>query len=445
MASGDRHQSSQLLEKIKSREAVVGIIGLGYVGLPLAIRCADMGFPVLGFDIDEHKVKRLNSGQSYINHIGSDLIAKLVQQERLLATADFGRLGEADCILVCVPTPLTPYREPDLSYIVNTMAAIKATLRPGQFISLESTTYPGTTSEVLLTQFEKTGLKAGKDFYLVFSPERENPGNGKFALAQIPKVVGGVTSECQRVGRTFYEQIVERVVLVASPEAAEMTKLLENIFRCVNIALVNELKILCDRMGIDIWDVISAASTKPFGFMPFYPGPGLGGHCIPVDPFYLTWKAREYDMVTRFVELAGEINSGMPQYVVAKTVEALNKRGRSIKDAKVLVLGVSYKKDVGDIRESPALKVIELLMRYEARVAYSDPHIPSFGNLRHYQLTMESLPLSESLLREMDVVMIITDHGCFDYEQIVECSQLIIDTRNATSHVKAGREKIIKA
>ena len=347
-----------LLGKINSKNAKIGVIGLGYVGLPLVLRFNDNGFKVVGFDVDEEKVEKLNSGKSYIGHIPGDEIEKVVNAGLFLATTDFEKLKETDAIIICVPTPLTEKREPDLKYVVCTAKEIAKHLRKGHVVSLESTTYPGTTEEVILPILEAGGLKAGEDFFLVFSPDREDPGNPKFAIGNIPKVVGGITGACGEVGKLLYCQVVERVVAVSTTQTAEMTKLLENIYRSVNIALVNELKMLCERMGIDIWEVIEAAATKPFGFTPFYPGPGLGGHCIPIDPFYLSWKAREFDFSTRFIELAGEVNTSVPYYVVSRLIDALNEREKSLKGSKILVLGVAYKKDIDDQRESPSLKII---------------------------------------------------------------------------------------
>ena len=347
-----------LTEKIKNRSARIGVIGLGYVGLPLVIRYCEEGFHVTGFDIDSRKVEKLNAGESYIKHIAPDRIRQIKSKGLFEATTDYSQLTKMDCVIICVPTPLKKNKEPDLSYVESTSDEIAKRLRRGQLVSLESTTYPGTTREILLPKFEKKGLKVGKDFYLIFSPEREDPGNPEFNTKNIPKVVGGITSACAEAGKALYEQTIDRVIPVSSPEVAEFTKLLENIFRGVNIALVNELKILADRMGIDIWEVIEASSTKPFGFMPFYPGPGLGGHCIPIDPFYLSWKAKEYDFRTRFIELAGEINTGMPNYVVSRIIDGLNKDGKCLKNSRILILGVAYKKDTDDIRESPGVEII---------------------------------------------------------------------------------------
>ncbi|MBM4141240.1 MAG: nucleotide sugar dehydrogenase [Nitrospira sp.] len=434
----------ELIEKIKTREARIGIIGLGYVGLPIVIRFCEEGFRVTGFDIDQRKVEKLNRGESYIKYIPSRKTKELRGKQSFEATADYSRLRDTDCIVICVPTPLKKNKEPDLSYVEKTSDEIAKYLRKGQLISLESTTYPGTTREILLPRFENKGMKVGKDFFLVFSPEREDPGNPKYSTKIIPKVVGGITSRCTEAGRVLYEQIIDRIITVSSTEVAEFTKLLENIFRSVNIALVNELKILSDKMGVDIWEVIEAASTKPFGFMPFYPGPGLGGHCIPIDPFYLSWKAKEYDFNTRFIELAGEVNTGMPQYVVSKIIDALNTQGKSLRNSKVLILGVAYKKDTDDIRESPGVEIVSILKDKGTKVDYNDPHIPSFSGMRHYpKLAMKSVELTEKTLKGYDCVVIITNHSQYDYEWIVKNSRLIVDTRNATGKIKSS--KIIRA
>lgn len=433
-----------LLKAINTKTAKIGIIGLGYVGLPLVIRFGEEQFTVLGFDIDNKKVERLNRGESYIRHIPPYAIKNLLNKKLFEATSDYSRLKETDCIIICVPTPLKKNREPDLSYVENTSHEVAKYLRKGQLISLESTTYPGTTREILLPKFRNKGLKVGRDFFLVFSPEREDPGNPKFNTKNIPKVVGGITASCKRAGEALYSKIVERVVLVSSTEVAEFTKLLENIFRSVNIALVNELKVLADKMGIDIWEVIEASSTKPFGFMPFYPGPGLGGHCIPIDPFYLSWKAKEYDFNTRFIELAGEVNTSMPDYVVSKIIDGLNKKGKCLKNSKILILGVAYKKDTDDIRESPAVEIIDILKNKGAKVDYNDPFIPFFSGMRNYpHLTMKSVLLSNKNLKKHDCSVIITNHSMYDYKWIVKNSKLVIDTRNATSGLKD--KKIIKA
>jgi UDP-N-acetyl-D-glucosamine dehydrogenase len=424
-----------LLEKIKNKQALIGIIGMGYVGLPLVLRFCEVGFPVLGFDTDAHKVKLLNLGESYIKHIPSASLGALLQRQagpgQFTATHDQGRLSEPDVLIICVPTPLTSKREPDLKYVESTTRHIVACLRPGQLVSLESTTYPGTTAELLLPILNRN-YKVGEDFFLVFSPEREDPGNPTFHVGTIPKVVGGVTSTCLEHGVALYSQVIERVIPVSSTQAAEMSKLLENIYRSVNIALVNELKMLCLRMGIDIFEVIEASKTKPFGFQAFYPGPGLGGHCIPIDPFYLTWKAREYDFSTRFIELAGEINTGMPYFVVQRVIKALSDHNKPLKGAKVLVLGLAYKKDVDDLRESPTLKIMDLLIQEGAEVSYKDPHIPKCTGMRHYpHFDMKSTALSERVLQESDLVLLVTDHSAYDYHWIASQARLIVDTRNA--------------
>lgn len=432
-----------LLKKIKERSAHIGIIGLGYVGIPLVREFHRAGFNVTGFDIDPQKVDMLNSGKSYIRHIPSEDIKKFLISGRFHATTDFSHLKEMDCILICVPTPLNKHREPDLSYVLNTTRTIARYLRKGQLVVLESTTYPGTTDEDMKKILEETGLKAGRDFYLAYSPEREDPANKNFTTSTIPKVVGGYTKNCLRVVKALYDCIVIKTVPVSSTKVAEATKLLENIYRAVNIALVNEMKMLFDRMGIDVWEVIEASRTKPFGFQAFYPGPGLGGHCIPIDPFYLTWKAREYGFPTRFIELAGEINTSMPHYVVNKVVEALNEREKSIKNSKILILGLAYKKDVDDVRESPSLKLIELLKAKGATVDYNDPYIPKTHKMRHYDLKMSSVPLKKENLERYDCVVISTDHSSYDYDFIARHSRLIVDTRNAMKRV-SGRN-IVKA
>lgn len=434
----------ELIEKIGSGKAKIGIIGLGYVGLPLVIRYCEEGFHVTGFDIDLSKVARLNACESYIKHIAPAKIREIIDKKLFVPTTDYSRLKEMDCIIICVPTPLKKNKQPDLSYVENTADHIAKYLRRGQLVSLESTTYPGTTREILLPKFEEKKLKVGKDFFLVFSPEREDPGNPKFNTKNIPKVVGGITPACAQAGKALYERTLDRVIPVSSTEVAEFTKLLENIFRSINIALVNELKILADKMGIDIWEVIEASSTKPFGFMPFYPGPGLGGHCIPIDPFYLSWKAKEYDFSTRFIELAGEINTGMPGYVISKIVDGLNRHGKCLKNSRILILGVAYKRDTDDIRESPGVEIIDILKEKGAKVDYHDPFIPSFSGLRHYPgLAMKSVELSEDKLKKYDCALIITDHSQLDYKWIVKNSKLIVDTRNATKQIKSDR--IIKA
>ncbi len=462
---------SHLLENIKLKKAKIGIIGLGYVGLPLGLEFAAKGFYVLGFDLDDFKVTNLLAGKSYIKHIDSSRIKKVVDTGTLSATTNFSRLPEVDAIIICVPTPLDEHREPDMSYVENTAKIISKYLRKGQIVSLESTTYPGTTDELLLPLFEnspriqhllKQGVekfdnldtaelekiekfKVGKDFYLAFSPEREDPNNPDFTTATIPKVVGGVTEECSKIATTLYDNVVVRTVPVSSTRAAEATKLLENIYRSVNIALVNELKMVFDRMGIDIWEVIEAAKSKPFGFHPFYPGPGLGGHCIPIDPFYLTWKAREYDINTKFIELAGEVNTFMPYYVVEKTIEGLNKHMKSIFGSKVLILGVAYKKDIDDMRESPSLKLIEIFREKGANVDYNDPYVQKLPKTRKYAFEMESVELSSENLKKYDVVVISTDHSTYDYKFILQHSSLIVDSRNALKLKNTYTDKVIKA
>ncbi|MBI3399388.1 MAG: nucleotide sugar dehydrogenase [Deltaproteobacteria bacterium] len=436
----------ELIDRINNHSVKVGVIGLGYVGLPLVIRFCEENFHVLGFDIDPEKVSRLNKGESYIKHIHSNVIKGFVKKKIFSATTEMTRLREADIIIICVPTPLTDKREPDMQYVENTAKEVAKNLRKGQLISLESTTYPGTTEEMLLPLFQEKKLKVGKDFFLVFSPEREDPGRKDFTTKTTPKIVGGITEKCLHAGEVLYSKIVDKVVKVSSPKAAEMTKLLENIYRSVNIALVNELKMLCDRMGIDIWEVIDAAKTKPFGFQAFYPGPGLGGHCIPVDPFYLTWKAREYDFSTRFIELAGEINSSMPYYVVEKAGWVLNERGKSLKGSKIIVLGIAYKKDVDDQRESPSLRVIHLLRRRGADVLYNDPYVPVCAGHRHYpDINMKSIELTEETLKGADMALLATDHTSYDYAFIERHAQCVLDTRDAFRKNKINSRKVYKA
>ena len=430
---------SELNTKIEQRRARVAVIGLGYVGLPLALLYSEGGFTVTGFDVDERKVSTLNQGGSYIFRITPDEIQR-ARGQGLTATSQYSQLSEMDAIIICVPTPLNEYHEPDLSFITGTAESIAPHLQAGQLVILESTTYPGTTEEVLVPILErgnKLGLKAGRgahsganSFFVAFSPEREDPGNETVARRDIPKVVGGLNAEASELARALYGAIFNRTVQVSSPAAAEMTKLLENIYRCVNIALVNELKLLCLRMGLDIWEVIEAASTKPFGFHPFYPGPGLGGHCIPVDPFYLSWKAKEWDFHTRFIELAGEINTNMPYHVLESVSRALNQHKKAVNGSRVLVLGVAYKKDIDDLRESPALTIIELLQKAGAQVSYNDPYFPTVGRGRKYDLQMKCAPLDN--LGQYDCALIITDHSDYDYERIVRESKLVVDTRNAT-------------
>jgi UDP-N-acetyl-D-glucosamine dehydrogenase len=434
-----------LAAKIRERTAVVGIIGLGYVGLPLAKAFSARGFPVLGFDIDQTKVDKLLRGESYIGHIPAGVIREM-RSNRFDATADFERLAEADAVIICVPTPLTEAREPDLTYVLNSVRSIAATLRRGQLVVLESTTYPTTTRHDVLPILAATGLTAGEDFFLAFSPEREDPGNAKFSTTTIPKVVGGLDSPSLELAASLYREVVGQVVPVSSPEVAEACKILENTYRAVNIALVNELKMLYDRMGIDVWEVIDAAKSKPFGFQAFYPGPGLGGHCIPIDPFYLTWVARKYGLTTRFIELAGEVNTAMPAYVVSRIGDALNDAGKAIKGSRVAILGMAYKKDVDDPRESPGFELMELLIKKGAVVTYNDPHIPTLPRMRHHpNLRMASQELTDSYLAAQDCVLIATDHSAYDYARIVRQSRLVVDTRNATKNVTEGHEKIVKA
>jgi UDP-N-acetyl-D-glucosamine dehydrogenase len=416
------------------------------VGLPLIRAFVAAGFRTLGFDVDQSKVQQLVAGKSYIKHIASEWIARCVAEGTFLPTADMTRLGEADALLICVPTPLNESRDPDLTFIEQTARQIAKTLRPGQLVVLESTTYPGTTRDVVLPILAARGLKVGRDFYLAFSPEREDPGNPDFSAERIPKVVGGIDATSGQLAQLLYGQAVARVVPVSNCEVAEAAKILENTYRSVNIALVNELKVLFERMGIDVWDVIDAARTKPFGFQAFYPGPGLGGHCIPIDPFYLTWLARRHGMTTRFIELAGEVNTGMPQYVVHRVISALNDRAKPLRGSKVLVLGLAYKKNVDDARESPSFTLIELLQAGGAVVSYNDPHIPVPPVTReHGDLKMSSCPLTPEYLAAQDCVLIATDHSSYDYEFIVRHAQLVVDTRNATQKVREGREKIVKA
>src|ERR1700739_3017361 len=442
-------------EFFKGSQCRVGIIGCGYVGLPLGLRFAEAGHKVTGFDTDPKKVSMLNAGKSYIEHIQQAKIQQYVNSKHFRATTDFAELKDVDAIIICVPPPLDERREPDLSYVENTGLSIYPHLQKGQLVVLESTTYPGTTEELVLPILERSGLSCpiataqenedvACDFWLAFSPEREDPGNKQFGLAQIPKVVGGVNPPSGRAAVSLYAQVVARVVPVSSTRAAEMAKLLENIFWCVNIAMVNELKLLSLRMGIDIWEVIDAAATKPFGFMPFYPGPGLGGHCIPVDPFYLSWKAREYDFSTRFIELAGEINTAMPYHVVDAVAAALNERQKSLKGSRVMVLGVAYKKDVDDMRESPTLKIMQLLQQRGADLDYNDPYFPQLHKMRHYNYeNMKSVPLNAQTISGYDAVMIATDHSSYDYGAIVDAAKLVVDTRNATRRVMRNREKIV--
>lgn len=430
-----------LLDRIESRRALVGVIGLGYVGLPLALRFTEMGFRVLGFDVDAEKVRQLTAGQTYIEHIGATRVAAALVRG-FTATHDFSRVREMDAIIICVPTPLNEHREPDLSFVIGTIESVAPYLRPGQLLSLESTTYPGTTDEEIVPRVEARDLEVGKDVFVVFSPEREDPGNPDFATHNIPKVVGGYTATCLEAGVALYRAAVDRVVPVSSTRAAEMTKLLENIHRAVNIGLVNEMKIVADRMGIDIHEVIRAAATKPFGFVPYYPGPGLGGHCIPIDPFYLTWKAREYGIHTRFIELAGEINRGMPHWVIGKCADALNEQGRAFKGSRILVLGIAYKKNVDDMRESPSAELMELLSEKGAVVEYSDPHVPVFKKMRRYSFQLTSVALAPETIACYDLVLLATDHDRFDYEMIQAHAKVLVDTRGRYAK---GLPNVVKA
>jgi UDP-N-acetyl-D-glucosamine dehydrogenase len=438
---------SSRLERLKAHTANIGVIGLGYVGLPLSLLFSEAGFTVTGFDIDDRKVTDLEAGRSYIFRIPEEEI-QAARAKGFRATADFSRLSSQDAVIMCVPTPLTGHREPDLSFIENTARAVAPWLREGQLVVLESTTYPGTTEDLLIPILEKEnkhGLKVKSTstrdgepvFFVAFSPEREDPGNTSVARHNIPKVVGGHEPTATELAATLYEGIFTRSVRVSSTRVAEMTKLLENIYRCVNIALVNELKVLSLRMGVDIWEVIDAASTKPFGFHPFYPGPGLGGHCIPIDPFYLSWKAKEYDFNTRFIELAGEVNEAMPEFVVQSVSKALNQQRKPINGSKILMLGMAYKKDIDDLRESPSLTIIELLRKEGAEVLYNDPYFPTVGRGRHYNLNMKCTPLDN--LAQYDCVLIVTDHSDYDYQRIVDQSQLVVDSRNATKGIKSSK------
>lgn len=429
------------LAKFKNKEAVIGIAGLGYVGLPLMLRYNAIGYRVIGIDIDIEKVDQLNAGKSYIEHIPADKIAA-ARESGFEATTDFSRAAECDALVMCVPTPLNKYREPDISFVINTMDALKPHLRAGHVISLESTTYPGTTEEELLPRAQEGGLKVGEDLFLVYSPEREDPGNPDFETRTIPKVVGGHTSACLEAGIALYEQAIDQVVPVSSTKAAEMTKLLENIHRAVNIGLVNEMKIVADRMGIDIFEVVDAAKTKPFGFTAYYPGPGLGGHCIPIDPFYLTWKAREYGLHTRFIELSGEVNRAMPEYVIGKLMDGLNNAGKSLKNSRILVLGIAYKKNVDDMRESPSVEIMELIEAKGGIVAYTDPHVPVFPKMREHHFDLSSEAFTAENLASFDAVVLATDHDRFDYDLIKQHAKLIIDSRGK---FREPADHIIKA
>ena len=437
--------ASALAARIEAGEARVGIIGLGYVGLPLARAFVERGFPVLGFDKDAAKVARLQRGESYIGHI-TDEVVRRMRERRFEATDRFDRLDEPDAIIICVPTPLTESRDPDLTYITSSARAIAERLRPGQLVVLESTTYPGTTRQVVRPILEAGGLRAGLDVFLAFSPEREDPGNPDFSAPTIPKVVGGLDPRSLELAAALYARVVTEVVPVSSPEVAEACKILENTYRAVNIALVNELKVLYDRMGIDVWEVIEAAKSKPFGFQAFYPGPGLGGHCIPIDPFYLTWVARKHGLSTRFIELAGEVNTSMPAYVIGRVADALNDRGKPLKGSRITLLGMAYKKDVDDPRESPGFELMDLLLAKGAAVSYNDPHIPVLPPMRHYpHLSMASRDLTPEYIQAQDCLLIVTDHSAYDWPRIVEHAPLIVDTRNATRAVVDHRDRIVRA
>jgi len=420
--------SQQLIGKIHRKEAVIGVVGLGYVGLPLVLRFSEMGYRVLGFDIAIDKIAGMNVGISPIEHIGHDRL-KAAVDAGFEATANFSRAGEADVLILCVPTPLNKYREPDLSFVINTVESLLPHIRADQLMSLESTTYPGTTVEELAPRIESRGFTIGTDYFLVYSPEREDPGNPDFTTHTIPKVCGGHTPECLEAGKALYGAVIDRVVPVSSTQVAELTKLLENIHRAVNIGLVNEMKIVADRMGINIREVIDAAATKPFGFVPYYPGPGLGGHCIPIDPFYLTWKAREYGVSTRFIELAGEVNGAMPEYVVGKIKGALNDRFKSVRGSKILMLGIAYKPNVDDMRESPSVFIMEMLRDLGAEISYADPHVPVFPPMREHRFDLSSVAMSAEMLKQYDCVVLATDHAKFDYDLIAEHATLIVDSR----------------
>jgi len=437
--------SKDVLASIKNKTAVVGVLGLGYVGLPLVRAFTQGGLRSIGFDVDPVKVHKLHAGKSYIKHIPSSYIQDLLKQGLFEATTDFSRLVECDALIICVPTPLTKNRDPDMTYVVATAEAIAKHLRPGQLVVLESTTYPGTTREVVLPALEKSGLKVGKEFLLAYSPEREDPGRVDFDTHTIPKVVGGYDPRSLEAAAALYNHAVTTVVPVSSCEVAEAAKILENCYRCINIAMINEMKIILDRMGIDVWEVIAAAKTKPFGFHAFYPGPGLGGHCIPIDPFYLSWKAKRYDVTARFIELAGELNVAMPYYVIGKVADVLNLKGKAIRGSRILVLGLAYKKDVDDLRESPSIILIEQLKHRGAKVDYNDPFIPTTHKQREHDLGMKSVPLTPANLKKYDLVLISTDHTQYDYDMIVQHAKAVVDSRNATANVKRGRSKITKA
>lgn len=429
-------------KRLEAKETVVAVIGLGYVGLPLAVHFVSAGLRVIGVDKDPAKIESLKRGESYVRHISADWAPRAIAEKRFLPAATYDAVADADAVIICVPTPLNSHREPDLRHVEDAGQEIARWMKNGALVSLESTTYPGTTTEVLLPLLSVNGKKGGEDFFLVFSPEREDPGNPVYAVSNIPKVIGGVTPKCAELAALLYGVIFEKTVLVSRPAAAELCKLLENIFRSVNIALVNELKLLCDKMDLDVWEIIDAAATKPFGYMPFYPGPGLGGHCIPIDPFYLTWKAREYGFTTRFIELSGEINTSMPRYVVSRVMEALNRHGKALNGAKVLLLGAAYKKDVNDLRESPSLPLMSLLEKQGALVSYNDPYIPV---IEDKGTRRENVELTAERLAESDVVLIATAHSCYDPEFILEHARIVVDTRNMTRTAGGNRDKIVRA
>jgi UDP-N-acetyl-D-glucosamine dehydrogenase len=436
----------RLIEKIESRSLTASIVGLGYVGLPLAQLFRSRGFKVLGLDIDRSKTQKLMSGESYIGHIPALAIHDMLAQDRFIATSDFSSVATADTVSICVPTPLDKFKQPDLTAVRDTAEHLAPYLHPGQLIVLESTTYPGTTTEVVVPILQRSGLKIGEELFVGYSPEREDPANPRFTAKTIPKVVGANDPMSRHAIEAFYSAMFDQIVPVSSCEAAEMSKILENIYRCVNIALVNELKLLCQRMGLNIWEIVEAAKTKPFGFQAFFPGPGLGGHCIPIDPFYLSWKAREFDFTTRFIELAGEINTNMPYEIVSRVAQHLNARGISLNSARLLVLGLAYKKNVDDCRESPSIKILNLLASQSASISYFDPHVSGYVSHRYGRLPgVELKELSDDALQSANVTLILTDHDAFDFERIVRLSQAVIDTRNATQNVTANREKIVLA
>ena len=437
--------SAELHAKIENRTATIGIVGMGYVGLPLAVAVFDAGFPVIGFDVDEKKIENLNSGRPYLEHLGSDFAKDFVDSERFVGTTNAACLSNADIISLCVPTPLGVHNEPDLTYVLDSTRAVAKILRKGQLVVLESTTYPGTTRDEMLPILEESGLKHGEDFFLAYSPEREDPGRKSETTQSIPKLVGGIDKSSGALAHAFYSTVVDNAHLVSSAEVAESAKLLENIYRAVNIALVNEMKLILDKLGIDIWEVVDAAATKPFGFQPFYPGPGLGGHCIPIDPFYLTWKAQEAGMPTRFIELAGEINQRMPGIVVDRVAGALNEDGKPLKNAKVLVIGIAYKPDVDDVRETPAAEIIEDLHRRGACVQYHDPHVAEFPEMRKHDIDLKSVPITAESIGKYDAVLIVTNHAQIDWDLIATNAQLVIDTRNALTNCSDIRCRLVKA